>query len=165
MPESLAPEHIELRDRTREFIRTTLVPLESGVDSGATTPREVRRQVVEASRAAGFFGMTQPEAYGGSEAGPLAMTVVRETLAAANLRLAGAVFGPGPGVLASSEGHLREHYLAPQMRGEKSSAFGFTEPDDAPHPTPLAHVLTKLSCPMWMNARPLPPSERSLSLR
>lgn len=135
MPESLAPEHIELRDRSREFIHTTLAPLESGIDPGAPIPREVRRQVIEASRAAGFFGMTQPEAYGGTEAGPLAMTVVRETLAAANLRLSGAVFGPGPGVLATAEGHLREHYLAPQMRGEKSSAFGFTEPADAPHPT------------------------------
>lgn len=135
MPESLAPQYVELRDRARKFIDTTLAPLEAQIEDGAAIPAEIRRKVVEASQADGFFGMTQPKAYGGTEAGPLAMTVIRETLAAANLRLTGAVFGPGPGVLARADGYPREHYLEPQMRGEKSSAFGFTEPDDAPAPT------------------------------
>ncbi|MEE9253976.1 MAG: acyl-CoA dehydrogenase family protein [Pseudomonadales bacterium] len=135
MPESLAAQYIELRDRTREFIDKTLAPLEAQIEAREAIPAAIRRKLVEASQAAGFFGMTQPTVYGGTEAGPLAMTVIRETLAAANLRLTGAVFGPGPGVLASAEGYLRENYLEPQMRGEKSSAFGFTEPDDAPAPT------------------------------
>lgn len=135
MPESLAPEYLELRDRAQSFIDKTLAPLEARLTAGEAIPAEIRRQVVEASQRAGFFGMTQPKAFGGTEAGPLAMTVVRETLAAANLRLTALVFGPGPGVLASAEGHLRDQYLEPQMRGEKRSAFAFTEPDDAPSPT------------------------------
>ena len=56
-------------------------------------------------------------------------------LAATNTRLASYVFGPGPGLLHAAEGELRSRYLEPLMRGEKTSAFGFTEPDTAPRPT------------------------------
>jgi acyl-CoA dehydrogenase len=135
MPEFLDPEHLALSERTQAFIETTLAPLEVGLEAHAPIPNDVRDQVIEASRAGGFFGMSQPKAFGGSEAGPLSLTIVREALAAANLKLAGLVLGPGPGVLASAEGLLRDHYLVPLMRCEKRGAFGFTEPDDASRPT------------------------------
>ncbi|MPZ99632.1 MAG: hypothetical protein GEU80_09920 [Dehalococcoidia bacterium] len=137
MPESLPPDLVDLRDRVQAFIDDDLRPLDDalGDDANAPVPSETRQRVRERSRELGFFGMTQPKAFGGSQAGPLALTVVRETLAAANLRVAGGVFGPGPGVLGAAEGDLRERYLEPLLRGEKRGAWAFTEPGDAPRPT------------------------------
>ena len=137
MPESLTPELNELRDRVQAFVDDDLRPLEGalGDDDAVPVPDETRRRVRERSRALGLFQMTQPRAFGGSEAGPLALTVVRETLAAANLRVAQYVFGPGPGVLAAVTGELGEAYLAPLLRGEKSGAWAFTEPASTPRPT------------------------------
>lgn len=137
MPESLSPELIDLRDRVQTFIDDDLGPLETalGDDATASAPEETRRKVRERSRELGFFQMTQPRAFGGSEAGALELTVVREALAAANLRVARFVFGPGPGVLGSVTGELRDAYLEPLLRGEKIGAWGFTEPANTPRPT------------------------------
>ena len=137
MPESLTAELVELRERIQSFIDDDLRPLEEqlGDEAGAAAPADVRARVRERSRELGIFGMTQPEQYGGSAAGPLALTVARETLAASNLRLARGVFGPGAGVLSAAEGVVRERYLEPMLRGEKTGAFAFTEPADAERPT------------------------------
>ncbi|MDA1062099.1 MAG: acyl-CoA dehydrogenase family protein, partial [Chloroflexi bacterium] len=83
----------------------------------------------------GLFAMTQPAEFGGSEAGPLALVVAREAVAAGNLRLARHVFGPGPGVLRSAEGTTRSKFLEPLLSGEAQGAFAFTEPGDALRPT------------------------------
>jgi alkylation response protein AidB-like acyl-CoA dehydrogenase len=137
MPESRSPELLELRDRLQSFIDDDLRPLEEqlGDDVEAPIPRDVRARAAERSRELGIFGMTQPEEYGGSAAGPLALTVARETLAASNLRLARGVFGPGPGVLRAAEGAVRTEYLEPMLRGDKTGAFAFTEPAGAERPT------------------------------
>lgn len=129
MPEQLSAPLRELQARAQAFIEQTLVPLENTLPESAEADT-IRAQVVDASREAGFFGMTQPSEFGGKEAGPLALTVVREALARANLRVGPHVFGPRPGVLAAATGKLRTHYLEPLMRGQKRSAFAFTEPED-----------------------------------
>jgi acyl-CoA dehydrogenase len=77
--------------------------------------------------------MTQPRSAGGTEAGLLAMTVVRDTLAGYNTGLAHFVFGPGPGVLAGCAEPLRSSFLQPLLSGTKRGGFAFTEPDDAAH--------------------------------
>ncbi len=130
MPESLTPELVALRDRVQAFVDDDLRPLEDalGDDPDPAVPDDTRRRVRERSRELGLFQMTQPAAFGGASTGPLALTVVRETLAAANLRLTRFVFGPGPGVLGQATGELRERYLEPLLRGEKSGAWAFTEP-------------------------------------
>ncbi len=135
MPEQLTPELLALRERTQAFIDDDLRPLQARADAGEADAAEVRRSVVARSRELGFFGMTQPLDFGGTEAGALELTVVRETLAAANLRVSGSAFGPGPGVLRSTEGALRERYLEPLLRGELRASFAFTEPSDGSPPT------------------------------
>ncbi len=92
----------------------------------------MRTEAVAASRKAGFFQMTQPESHGGTAAGPLALTVAREELAAGNPPFLDAAFGPGPGVLAGCAEPLARDYLQPMLRGEKRAAFGFTEPESNP---------------------------------
>jgi acyl-CoA dehydrogenase len=130
MPEQLTQELTELRDRIEIFVEADMRPLEAQLDAGTLDEAAVRERVIERSRDLGFFGMTQPREVGGTEAGPLALAVARETLAAGNLRITRAVFGPGPGILARSEGLLRERYMEPLIRGEVRNAFAFTEPSD-----------------------------------
>lgn len=125
MPEQLTAELLELRAKATGFARDFLC-----ARTGLT-----HAEVVAESRRAGFFPMSQPRAFGGTEAGPLAMTVVREALAACNAPHLHSVFGPGPGVLGRCDEPLRSDYLAPVLAGEKRGGFGFTEPDDAPAPT------------------------------
>lgn len=140
MPEHLDPELVALRERVQTFIDDELRPLEERLDEGAElgdVDAALRAEVRARSREAGIFGMPQPREFGGTEAGPLARTVARETVAAANLRTGSFVFGPYPGVLEGAEGQLRDQYLEPLMRGEKAAGFGFTEPTgpDAGRPT------------------------------
>ena len=135
MPDNL-PEALETtRLSMQRFIDTVLVPLDGKLETTTKIPLEIQEQVRQASRAAGFFYRTQPLEFGGNPAGTLELTLLREMLAATNTRLASYVFGPGPGLLHAAEGELRSRYLEPLMRGEKTSAFGFTEPDTAPRPT------------------------------
>ncbi len=135
MPESIGAELEQLRDRVQAFIEDDLRPLEAALGEANSVPEDTRRQVRERSRELGIFQMTQPEEFGGANTGPLALTVVRETLAAANLRVTRYVFGPGPGALGAATGELRARYLEPLLRGEKAGAWAFTEAGDAPRPT------------------------------
>jgi len=129
MPEQLTTDQRALADRAKTFAAQQLLPRRG--DAAATA----RPAIVAAARAAGFFAMTQPREFGGSAASTLDLTIVREELAAANPPFLDAVFGPGPGVLASVGEPLRTSHLAPLLAGAKRGGFGFTEPDDAPAPT------------------------------
>ncbi len=131
MPEMLTESERALAGRVRDFAEGVLLPL---ADNGED-PRNARQRVIEASKEAGFFAMTQPKAFGGTESGALALTIVRDELGAFNTPYAGAVFGPGPGVLGGASEQLRSTHLAPLLEGRMRGGFGFTEPDDAPSPT------------------------------
>lgn len=133
MPESIDAERRALRIRAEDFV-VGLRPVEEKLALGESR-ESVRAEVITKSQTAGFYGMTQPHAVGGSEADALSLTVVREVIAAANLEVASFVFGPRPGVLSAAEGRLREEYLLPHLKGEKRGTFGFTESDTAPRPT------------------------------
>ena len=124
MPESLDDELMALRQRATSFAQSVLLPLAGQADA--------RAQVIAAAQAEGFYAMTQPREFGGTAAGPLALTVVREELAAHNPPWLEAVFGPGPGVLAKCGEPLASGFLEPMLRGEKRAAFAFTEPEDRP---------------------------------
>jgi alkylation response protein AidB-like acyl-CoA dehydrogenase len=134
MPEMLTKSHLELKEKTESFIKDTLIPLEEMTDATGDD-KTFREKVIRESKEAGLFTMTQPASYNGKEASALELTIVREALASANLRAAAHVLGPGPGVLATATGSLKENYLDPVMSGKKRGSFGFTEPDTAPRPT------------------------------
>lgn len=119
MPDRLSPDQQALRQRVGDFVRS-LSP-DVSVDA-----------VRAASKAAGLYYMTQPAAFGGSEAGALELTIVRDELGAHGAPHSQAILGPGPGVLAGVPEPLRSRYLDPLLAGEKRGAFAFTEPDDAP---------------------------------
>lgn len=134
MPESLPPDLLELRERVQTFVTEVIEPLEGSLSDDGAIAEDVGQQIRERSREQGLFGMTQPREFGGSEAGPLALVVARETLAAANSRLTRFVFGPGPGLLQAAEGELRERFLDRVLRGEVQGSFAFTEPSGPDRP-------------------------------
>lgn len=129
MPDFLDTEHTEVL-RTAERLAEELAVLAGRVDES-----DIGSEVREASKSAGVFGMTQPMSVGGTEAGALALAVVRDTLASRNVGHLPGVFGPSPGVLADVGEPLRSQFLLPYLAGELRSGFGFTEPADAPRHT------------------------------
>jgi len=134
MPEQLDDEIKLVQEDLKDFIQSVIEPASREIEGGmaeAQVAANVRAQSIER----GFFGKTQPLEYGGNPASNLELTALRETLATANNSLTSFVFGPGPGILHSATGELKERYLDPVLRGEKRGAFGFTEPDSAKRPT------------------------------
>ncbi|MEL7156218.1 MAG: acyl-CoA dehydrogenase family protein [Actinomycetota bacterium] len=132
MPEHLPPELVDLRDRIDVLCRDRLVPL---ADDDGLSADDRDAAVRAASKEAGLFTMTQPADLGGTAAGPLALTVARDTLGRHNVGHLRGLFGPSPGALADVGEPLRSGFLAPFMAGEKRAGFAFTEPDAAPRHT------------------------------
>ncbi|WP_420624567.1 acyl-CoA dehydrogenase family protein [Candidatus Poriferisodalis sp.] len=133
MPDFLDSQHTEVL-RTVERLADELAALATRVDAEDLGP--ATRQ---ASKAAGVFGMTQPAAFGGTEAGALALTIVRDTLGSRNVGHLPGILGPSPGVLANVGEPVRTQFLLPYLAGELRSGFGFTEPADAPRHTWAVH--------------------------
>lgn len=134
MPENLPQNIVEVRESLQKFVDEQLKPIEEA-HADQAIPVGKKNAIRAASQKLGFFYKTQPKEFGGSPASALELTALREVFAASNCRLWSLVFGPGPGVLHSAEGELKDKYLDPVLRGEKRGAFGFTEPDSATRPT------------------------------
>jgi acyl-CoA dehydrogenase len=130
MPESLPPAVLALVATAERLAEEALLPLESRLTRGEIDESEALAAARDGSRAAGLFTLTLPREFGGSPPGILAMTALRDTLAAYNCRLARAVFAPAPGPLAACGEPLRSRYLVPLLAGELRSAFAFTEPEN-----------------------------------
>ena len=131
MPDQLPEELVRTRESARKFLAEVILPLEQSDDA----PALIQDQLRKASQKAGFYYKTQPKEFGGNPASILELTMLRETWAAANSRLTGLIFGPGPGILHAARGELKEQYLDPVMRGDKKGAFAFTESEIARRPT------------------------------
>ena len=134
MPDQLSEELTSVRDSAISLLEDVIKPLEASL-KGDEVSAEIAAKVRHASQEAGFYYKTQPAEYGGNPASTLELTMLREIWAAANSRLTGFIFGPGPGILHAAEGVLKTDYLEPVMRGEKRGAFAFTESDTAKRPS------------------------------
>lgn len=133
MPDNLPKAVVAVKRQAEEFIDKVIRPLSN--KSVAEVSDDTVKSVKEASRDAGFFFKTQPKEFGGAPASTLELTVLRELFSRTNLPLTRYIFGPGPGVLHAVHGELKSKYLEPVLRGEKTGAFAFTEPDSATRAT------------------------------
>jgi len=139
-------------DSIDDFIEQEVKPLEDELGETLDNPRlsneadgglvpevaEAADEVRRKSADAGFYAMNMPEEYGGE--GVSNVTWYRATRHVSEkgrglheLMLAGPE-GPKP-LLLQAEGEQVEKYLEPCIRGEKTTAFGLTEPSvgsDAP---------------------------------
>ena len=134
MPEFISSEMQDLRSRV-ESLLVDLEELESADDL------DRRKAVIAKSKEYGVFQLTQPKEFGGAGAGPLALTIAREAVGAANSLVGRFVLGPDPGFLRNLSGELRALYLDPVIQGEKRWSFAFTEASGATAPEKQTYAI------------------------
>ncbi len=156
----LTHEEENLRRRVEEFVRGELLPRESlfanapdifeGTrwKSRATLSRdpEIKRYIAameELERIAqsrGFWHLDVPKQYGGLEVSNVAMIAVTEALEKSTIP-----FEMGnhvSNILYNCKGEQIERFLLPCIRGEKTSAFGLSEPASGADPSMLQTTAT-----------------------
>ena len=136
MPEFISSEMKDLRSR----VESLLVDLEE-LESSDADDLDRRKAVIAKSKEYGVFQLTQPKEFGGGGAGPLALTIAREAVGAANSLAGRFVLGPDPGFLRNLSGELRALYLDPVIQGEKRWSFAFTEASGAAAPEKQTYAI------------------------
>jgi acyl-CoA dehydrogenase len=126
----LTEEHAALRGQVARFIEKEVEPHGAAWEEAGCVPREVLRKM----GALGFFGITYPIQYGGSEADALSSLVVAEALSRSTFggfvvtALVHSDMASPHLVNAGSKAQL-DKYLPGVIRGELITAVAVTEPD------------------------------------
>ncbi|SEH17229.1 acyl-CoA dehydrogenase [Natronorubrum sediminis] len=128
-----------------DFIEQEVQPIADDLGETVTNPRlghepngrltdevvEAHQEVRRKSAEAGFYAMNMPTDVGGEDVSAITWYRANKHVAKSDVPLSTNVLagpeGPKP-LLAQAEGEQVEKYLKPAMRGEKSTAFGQTEP-------------------------------------
>jgi acyl-CoA dehydrogenase len=150
---SLSPEEETLRRAVEAFVRQDLVPLEPefvyapDIFEGsrwksrvkASDDQEIKRylEIMEAlkkkAEALGLWHLDVPRQYGGREVSNVAMIAVTEELEKSSIPFE---FGNHvSNILYNCKGEQIDKYLWPCIRGEKTSAFGLSEPASGADPS------------------------------
>src|SRR3954467_13588039 len=123
LPEELG----ELQDTVRRLAHDKIKPRAREIDETGEYPQDL----FEIFRDAGLLGLCIPEAYGGSGAGILGLTIAIEEVSkysnAAALMLLLTRLPTGPVLIAGSDEQKRT-YVAPIADGSQRAAFGLSEP-------------------------------------
>ena len=123
-------EHAALREQVERFVAREVEPHGEAWEKQGHVPREVLRKMGEL----GFFGITYPSEYGGSESDLLTATVYAEALSRSTFggfvvtALVHSDMASPHLVNAGSKAQL-ERYLPAVIRGEMITAVAVTEPD------------------------------------
>ena len=124
----LTEEQIMIRDMAREFACERLLPNAARWDRESHFPAEELAEMGEL----GLYGMTVPEAWGGSETGYVAFALAIEEIAAGDGACStilsvnnSVVCGP---LLNFGSDYLKEKYLRPLASGRMLGCFCLTEP-------------------------------------
>jgi len=132
------PEDIRLlRDTVRKFVDRELIPIEMDSMDGPDLKPEVQKSLEAKARDLGLWQLDTPAEFGGQGLSLLALAVVWEEVhrSIALPSRGDGVFGPSPRpILLRLPEKMKERYLYPLLRGEKSAAFAQTEPDAGSDP-------------------------------
>jgi acyl-CoA dehydrogenase len=126
----LTEEHVALREQVARFIAKDVEPYGAAWEEQGFVPREVLRKMGEL----GFFGVTYPAEFGGSEGDALTSLVFAEALSRSTFggfvvtALVHSDMASPHLVNAGSRAQL-EKYLPQIIRGECITAVAVTEPD------------------------------------
>jgi acyl-CoA dehydrogenase len=149
-----------LRKKVEEFVRDELIPLESQFlnapdifegsrwKSRAKLSRdpEIRRyiEIMEGlekkAEASGLWYLDVPKQYGGLDVSNVAMTAVTEELEKTSIPFE--LGNHVSNILYSCRGEQIDRFLLPCIRGEKTSAFGLSEPASGADPSMLQTTAT-----------------------
>jgi len=124
----LTEEQTMIRDMAREFARERLAPNAAAWDRDGTFPAEALGEM----GALGLYGMTVPEAWGGSATDYVSFALAIEEIAAGDGACStiisvnnSVICGP---LLKYGSDYLKETYLKPVACGEMLGCFCLTEP-------------------------------------
>ena len=123
----LSPELAELQATVRKIAQEKVAPRAREIDTTAAYPEDL----FELFRETGLLGLVVPEAYGGSGAGIMGLTLAIEEVAkysnTAALMLLLTRLPTGPVLIAGSE-ELKQQYVRGVATGEMRAGFGLSEP-------------------------------------
>src|SRR6476646_1326832 len=123
----LPQELLELQATVRKMAQEKVAPRAREIDTTAEYPQDL----FELFRDTGLLGLVIPEAYGGSGAGILGLTIAMEEVAkysnTAALMLLLTRLPTGPVLIAGSEAQ-KDHYVRGVATGEMRAGFGLSEP-------------------------------------
>jgi alkylation response protein AidB-like acyl-CoA dehydrogenase len=123
----LTPELRQLRDVVRRLAQDKVRPRSREIDKSGEYPADL----FDVFRDAGLLGLCIPEAYGGSGAGILGLSIAIEEVAkysnTAALMLLLTRLPTGPVMIAGSE-EQKQRYLPGIAKGSQRAAFGLSEP-------------------------------------
>jgi alkylation response protein AidB-like acyl-CoA dehydrogenase len=149
----LSPDEAELRNAVAVFVRDELIPLEAEFEHApdifegsrwksrvkSSHAPEIKRYLAimedleKKAEAQGLWHLDVPKAYGGLEVSNVAMIAVTEELEKSSIPFE---FGNHvSNILFSCKGEQIDKYLWPCIRGEKTSAFGLSEPASGADPS------------------------------
>ncbi|MBL7799733.1 MAG: acyl-CoA dehydrogenase family protein [Chitinophagales bacterium] len=122
-------DHNLLRESFRQFVETEITPNIEHWEANKICEKEIFTKM----GAQGFFGVSFPEAYGGSGLDIWSAVVIAEELAKSNcgglaMSLYAHTYLPLPVLLALGTEEQKQEYLTPALKGEKIAALGITEP-------------------------------------
>jgi acyl-CoA dehydrogenase len=126
----LTEEHVALRDQVARFVANEVEPHGAAWEEQGHVPREVLRKM----GGLGFFGITYPAEYGGSESDALTSLVYAEALSRSTFggfvvtALVHSDMASPHLVHAGSKAQI-ERYLPKIISGESITAVAVTEPD------------------------------------
>jgi alkylation response protein AidB-like acyl-CoA dehydrogenase len=156
----LTEDEEKLRRAVEEFVTTELIPLEPefanapDIFEGSrwktrarlSSDPEVKRYlelmtgIEKKAEAAGLWHLDIPKEYGGLQVSNVAMIAVTEALEKSSIPFE---FGNHvSNILFSCKGEQIDKYLWPCIRGEKTSAFGLSEPASGADPSMLQTTAT-----------------------
>lgn len=128
MDYTLPPEIQEMKQATREFVDSSLIPLEPELDKTGIIPPQALKQL----RELGYYGVTIPEEWGGMGLGQLPYCTILEELGRAhNAYNNELVIANGLGshsLVAHGNTAQKDRYLPRIARGEIVTAFALSEP-------------------------------------
>ena len=149
----LSPDEAELCNAVAVFVRDELIPLEAEFEHApdifegsrwksrvkSSQDPEVKRYLAimedleKKAETQGLWHLDVPKAYGGLEVSNVAMIAVTEELEKSSIPFE---FGNHvSNILFSCKGEQIDKYLWPCIRGEKTSAFGLSEPASGADPS------------------------------
>ncbi|MSP38606.1 MAG: acyl-CoA dehydrogenase [Deltaproteobacteria bacterium] len=157
---SVSAEEESLSWRVREFVAEALLPLEpefahapdifegsrwksrvkSSADAEIQRYLKIMEDLEKRAEEAGLWHLDVPKAYGGMEVSNVAMIAVTEELEKSAIPFE---FGNHvSNILFNCQGEQIDKYLWPCIRGEKTSAFGLSEPASGADPSMMQTTAT-----------------------
>jgi acyl-CoA dehydrogenase len=144
------PDELRMfKDSLRRFVDSELIPIErqTMVEGAEKLKPEYYERFSKRAKDLGIWMMDIPEELGGGGLSVLARVIVEEELCrtiALPARGQGHIMGPSVrAILFSLKGEMKEKYLMPVLRGEKTACFAQTEPDAGSDPGGMRTVAVR----------------------